>query len=90
NIVGAAWPDALIDRRAELCGPHMRADFGKIFLDGVPSLRTAAMIDPYASTDGGERTPERGDTLLSLEELVAGIAAFDRRGMGVKVHAIGD
>ncbi|WP_204267698.1 hypothetical protein, partial [Citrobacter koseri] len=38
NIVGAAWPDALIDRRAELCGPHMRADFGKIFLDGVPSL----------------------------------------------------
>jgi len=90
NIVGSAWPDALIDRRAELCGRHMRADFGKIFLDGVPSLRTAAMSDPYASTGSGEGRPERGETLLSLDELVAGIAGFDRRGMSVKVHAIGD
>ncbi|QCI63409.1 amidohydrolase [Phreatobacter stygius] len=90
NIVGSAWPDPLIDRRADLCGRHMRADFGKIFLDGVPSLRTAAMIDPYAPAGAGEAAPERGETLLCLDELTAGIAAFDRRGMSVKVHAIGD
>lgn len=35
-------PGLRAQRRA-LCGPRMIADFAKIFLDGVPSLRTAAM-----------------------------------------------
>ena len=74
------------EQRRELCGPHMHADFAKIFLDGVPSLRTAAMLAPYASAP--EEAPVA--TALTLDELTEAIADFDRDGIGVKVHAVGD
>lgn len=72
--------------RRTLCGPHMIADFAKIFLDGVPSLRTAAMLSPYAAA------PDEAPVAMALdrEELTEAIADFDAEGMGVKVHAIGD
>lgn len=73
-------------KRRELCGPHMNADFAKIFLDGVPSLRTAAMLAPYASAP--DEPPVA--TSLTLDELTEAIADFDRDGIGVKVHAVGD
>ncbi|MDX0430720.1 amidohydrolase family protein [Sinorhizobium medicae] len=76
--------EALLARRKEVCGPHMVAENAKIFLDGVPSLKTAAMIEPYPGTDG------YGEMYLSPEELFAEIAAFDKQGVGVKVHAVGD
>jgi len=74
------------EQRRELCGPHMNADFAKIFLDGVPSLRTAAMLAPYASAP--DEPPAA--TSLTLDELTEAIADFDRDGIGVKVHAVGD
>ncbi|SFB73047.1 hypothetical protein SAMN05428997_101510 [Bosea sp. CRIB-10] len=74
------------EQRRELCGPHMNADFAKIFLDGVPSLRTAAMLAPYASAP--DEPPVA--TSLTLDELTEAIADFDRDGIGVKVHAVGD
>lgn len=69
---------------AAACGPHMVAGNAKIFLDGVPSLKTAAMIDPYPGTG------DHGEMYLSPDELFAEIAAHDRAGVGVKVHAVGD
>ncbi|WP_159741822.1 MULTISPECIES: amidohydrolase [unclassified Bosea (in: a-proteobacteria)] len=74
------------EQRRELCGPHMNADFAKIFLDGVPSLRTAAMLAPYASAP--DEPPVA--TSLTLDELTEAIADFDGDGLGVKVHAVGD
>jgi len=76
--------EALLKRRDEVCGPHMVAGNAKIFLDGVPSLRTAAMLDPYPGTGG------HGEMYLTPDELFAEMAAFDRQGVGVKVHAVGD
>lgn len=76
--------EALLARRKQVCGPHMVAENAKIFLDGVPSLRTAAMLDPYPGTGG------HGEMYLSPDELFAEMAAFDRQGVGVKVHAVGD
>lgn len=76
--------EAALDRREEICGSHMIAQNAKIFLDGVPSLRTAAMVDPYPGTDS------HGEMYRSPDELFAEIAAFDRNGVGVKVHAVGD
>ncbi|QDC00709.1 amidohydrolase [Mesorhizobium sp. 8] len=76
--------EALLARRGQVCGPHMVAENAKIFLDGVPSLRTAAMLDPYPDTGG------HGEMYLSSDELLAEMAAFDRQGVGVKVHAVGD
>lgn len=76
--------EAFLTSHAEACGPHMVAGNAKIFLDGVPSLRTAAMLDPYPGTGG------HGEMYLSPDELHAEIAAHDRNGVGVKVHAVGD
>lgn len=73
--------------RKALCGPHMVADFAKIFLDGVPSLRTAAMLEPYVTAPLGE--PPIAMT-LDVGQLADAIADFDAEGIGVKVHAIGD
>lgn len=83
-----AWSpeaEASVARRAEICGPHMIAEGVKIFLDGVPSLRTAAFLDPYPGTED-----ERGEMSLTLDELTEQIAHFDSQGVSVKVHAIGD
>jgi predicted amidohydrolase YtcJ len=82
----AAEAKVMREQRRELCGPHMNADFAKIFLDGVPSLRTAAMLAPYASAP--DEPPAA--TSLTLDELTEAIADFDRDGIGVKVHAVGD
>ncbi len=76
--------EALLARRKQACGPHMVAENAKIFLDGVPSLRTAAMLDPYPGTGGHD------EMYLSPDDLFAEMAAFDRQGVGVKVHAVGD
>jgi predicted amidohydrolase YtcJ len=74
----------LLRDHATACGTHMVAGNAKIFLDGVPSLKTAAMLDAYPGTDG------HGEMYLSPDELFAEIAAHDRNGIGVKVHAVGD
>jgi len=73
--------------RKALCGPHMVADFAKIFLDGVPSLRTAAMLEPYVTAPPGEPPIAM---MLDSGQLADAIADFDAEGIGVKVHAIGD
>lgn len=77
--------EAALQRRTEICGPHMIAESAKIFLDGVPSLKTAAMFDPYPGSGG-----LRGEMSMTLDELTAEMRAFDRDGISVKVHAVGD
>lgn len=76
--------EEFLSRHEAACGPHMVAGNAKIFLDGVPSLKTAAMIAAYPGTN------EHGEMYLSPDELFAEIAAHDRQGIGVKVHAVGD
>lgn len=80
----------LLAEHRNICGEHMIAEAAKIFLDGVPSLRTAAMIEPYPSDDPDVLPDHRGTMALSPMELAAEIARFDRLGLSVKVHAIGD
>lgn len=80
----------MLAHRNELCGPHMIAEAAKIFLDGVPSLRTAAMLEPYARQSADDKPHDGGAMSRTLEELTDEIAEFDRRGLSVKVHAIGD
>jgi len=89
NNDGPGWSDDDIARARASCGRHVSAEFAKIYLDGVASLRTAAMIEPYKPVNAGG-PEERGELLLSPEELSDRIAALDRLGMSVKVHAIGD
>ncbi|THF57787.1 amidohydrolase [Ollibium composti] len=68
---------------------HVRPDFTKVFLDGVPGARTAAFHEPY--------TPDpvfgccfRGATLASVPELVRWVGRCEKLGLSVKIHCAGD
>ncbi|MCI3923146.1 amidohydrolase [Paenibacillus sp. TRM 82003] len=57
----------------------------KLFLDGVPTTRTAYLLAPYADA------PEtRGDTLLPPDVIRRRIDAADREGFRIRLHACGD
>ena len=57
--------------------------FTKCILDGTVDAKTAVMLDPYVG--GGN-----GLAMLSQEDLDRAVAAYDRAGVQVQVHAIGD
>jgi predicted amidohydrolase YtcJ len=81
--------DDLVALREEFRSAHVRPDFVKIFMDGVPPARTAAMIDPYLA-DKLHGCCFRGDVKLSVPELARWIAKFEKQGLGVKIHCAGD
>jgi predicted amidohydrolase YtcJ len=82
---GAAQIPRLVERRKKYQGRRLRANAVKIFADGVIEARTAALLEPYAGTndDRGKANVEPG----ALNPLVA---ALDREGFQVHIHAIGD
>ena len=75
--------DELIARREEFRSRHVRPDSVKIFMDGVPTTKTASMIEPY--------TPDqlygccfRGEALVSIPELARWIAKCEKHGLSTK------
>jgi hypothetical protein len=57
--------------------------FAKLILDGTVDAKTAVMLEPYV--DGGNGVP-----FLSQPDLDSWVAAYDRAGLQVEIHAIGD
>ncbi|HQZ17337.1 MAG TPA: amidohydrolase [Vicinamibacteria bacterium] len=70
--------------RAKHAGPLFRFGAIKALDDGVVESKTAWMLEPYAG-GGGTGIPN-----YSIEELNRGVAAFDREGFQIFIHAIGD
>jgi predicted amidohydrolase YtcJ len=68
---------------------HFRPDGGKIFLDGVPTSRTAAMLEPY-TPDAAHGCCWRGGAALSVPQLARVLADCERQGLAVKIHCAGD
>lgn len=68
---------------------HFRPDAGKIFLDGVPTSRTAAMLEPY-NEDPVYGCCWRGATALSVPQLARVLADCEKRSIVVKIHCAGD
>jgi predicted amidohydrolase YtcJ len=71
--------------RARYRGRLVDANSAKVFLDGVIESRTAALLRPYLDRPGFRGEPEMSQPVL--DSLVD---AFDRAGVQVHVHAIGD
>lgn len=65
-------------------GPYLRFGIAKGMLDGTVDAGTAAMLEPYAG-GGGSGLP-----MWELEPLVRTMARYDRAGLQVELHAIGD
>jgi predicted amidohydrolase YtcJ len=57
--------------------------FAKTILDGTVDAKTAFMLEPYVG--GGNGVP-----MLSQQDLDRAVADFDRAGLQVEIHAIGD
>jgi predicted amidohydrolase YtcJ len=63
---------------------YLRLGHLKLFVDGSMGAATAWLLEPY-ETDGGQ-----GLCFTDLTQLAADVAAADRAGLAVAVHAIGD
>ncbi|MEV4343584.1 amidohydrolase [Actinoplanes sp. NPDC049596] len=83
-VASAVFPE-LAPYAATLRSRHLRPDFVKILLDGIPMSRSAAMLHPYA----GE-ADFRGASLYDMPSLVAVLQDAVDRGLHVKAHATGD
>jgi predicted amidohydrolase YtcJ len=69
--------------RRRFASPRLRVGAVKGFLDGVVEARTAAMFEPYPG--GGTGLPS-----FTQEQLDRAVAAYDKAGWQVMLHAIGD
>ena len=75
---------AFVAERQAFATSRIHVNFAKFFMDGVPSQRTASMMQDYRDGSTGAQS------LFGSVELADLIAPLDRQGMSVKVHAIGD
>jgi len=64
---------------------RLKADFVKIFMDGVVESTTAHMFEDYDTAPG-----VRGSSYFTQDEFDAIAREIDRRGFQITVHAIGD
>lgn len=64
-------------------GSLLRFGIAKGMLDGTVDAKTAAMLEPYVG--GGSGLP-----FWTQPELNAAVAAYDKAGLQVELHAIGD
>ncbi|HKU14362.1 MAG TPA: amidohydrolase [Steroidobacteraceae bacterium] len=80
--------DAL--RRSVANEPLLRADFIKLFADGVMEYptQTAAMLEPY--TDAKGKPTSRGKLYLEEGAMKQFFQRADKDGFNIHVHAIGD
>ncbi|TCC49568.1 amidohydrolase [Kribbella pittospori] len=76
---------------------HVRPDFVKGVLDGVPMTRTSKFLDPYkpepsapGGAPNGHVCPFYGDGLFSDEELLQLLEDAVSRGLHAKLHATAD
>lgn len=88
---GDADGERLIATRAQYTKGRFNPDCVKIFMDGVPTeSHTAAMLEPYRGGPTPPGTPPKGLLLIPQDVLNPAVARFDRMGLHIKFHAVGD
>jgi hypothetical protein len=87
----------LFDTAAARRSAHVRPDFVKAILDGVPMTRTSKFLDPYkpdpfapGGISGGHACPFHGTGLFTDTELLQMLEDALTRGLHAKLHATGD
>lgn len=69
---------------------HVRPDFVKLFLDGVPMTRTSALLKPYVCHGDHEDPEDAGPLFWTTDDVVAMLRRCQELGFGAKLHATGD
>jgi predicted amidohydrolase YtcJ len=81
--------DELFAAREDFRSAHVKPDFAKIFLDGVPGAKTAAFHEPYVA-DPVRGCCFRGATMLDVPSLIRWLGKCEKRGLAAKIHCAGD
>ena len=81
--------DELFALRENYRAAHVKPDFVKVFLDGVPGAKTAAFHEPYVA-DPVRGCCFRGGTMLTVPELIRWLGKCERLGLAAKIHCAGD
>ena len=81
--------DELFALRDDYRSTHVKPDYAKIFLDGVPGAKTAAFHDAY-TPDPIRGCCFRGSTMLTVPDLVRWVGKCERLNIAVKIHCAGD
>ena len=81
--------DDLFALRENYRSAHVKPDFAKVFLDGVPGAKTAAFHEPYVA-DPVRGCCFRGTTMLTVPDLVRWLAKCEKLGLAAKIHCAGD
>lgn len=89
NFLFGLAGDELFALRENYRGPHVKPDFVKIFLDGVPGARTAAFHEAYLE-DPIHGCCFRGKTMVTYPDLVRWLGKCEAQGLAVKIHCAGD
>lgn len=74
---------ALIERAPGLATQHVRTNFVKILLDGVP-------LPPVFSSAGLDEAGDVDKSKILVDDVVEAVKRFDERGLTVKIHATGN
>ncbi len=83
--VGATLYDRAEQHRSE----HVRPDFVKAVVDGIPMSYTATFLEPYKPGHNHDAC-YRGVSYFTMPELVELLDQCYARGLGCKMHATGD
>ncbi|MFS4415631.1 amidohydrolase [Maribacter sp. 2307ULW6-5] len=77
----------LLELRRKYMGQRLNTNAVKIYADGVPEAKTAALLEPYHTPDGIQ---DYGILNYAAEELKARVDSLDHHGFQIHVHALGD
>lgn len=83
------WGKELFALRDSYRSRFFRPEFGKIFMDGVPTTRTSAMLDPYLP-DELHGCCFRGVNFMTVPQLARVISECEQADVSVKIHCTGD
>ncbi|MBR1177166.1 amidohydrolase [Bradyrhizobium sp. KB893862 SZCCT0404] len=88
GVLGSPDP-SLLDDAKDWRTERVRPDFVKFLIDGVPMVYTSLMLEPYLpSHEHGDHY--YGAPNFTLPELIERLTELDKRGVPVKMHAVGD
>ena len=84
-----AWGEELFALRDEYRSRYFRPEFGKLFMDGVPTTYTSAMLEPYVASET-YGCCFRGSNFMTVPQLARVIADCEKADISVKIHCTGD
>jgi predicted amidohydrolase YtcJ len=81
--------DELFDLAEQYRTRHLRPDFVKAVVDGIPMSYTAALLEPYTGQHCHGKS-YAGTSYFTMPDLVGLLENCHDRGLGCKLHATGD